>query len=55
MIRKSLQRVTDKTRGLAILSAGAGFLSAGAWVSFGLGAGLASIGLSLFALEWVSD
>lgn len=52
MLLKLLNKVNPR---LPLVVGGFSFLSAGAWVSFGLGAGLASIGLSLIILEEVTS
>ncbi len=37
-----------------LITTGFGLLSSSAWVAFGLAAGLAAIGVSLFALDWLT-
>lgn len=52
MIRRYLVQASFR---LPVLVGAFSFLSAGAWVQFGLGAGLASIGLSLIVVEEVTS
>jgi hypothetical protein len=44
-----------RARTAAMSIAGFGCLTAAAWITFGLGAGLAAVGASLLVLEYLAD
>lgn len=53
--RRALLRWAAQSRTTLLALNGFGFLAASAWVTFGLGAGLAAIGTASLVLEVLSD
>lgn len=57
-LRPRLASATDRVRRSATAIrtvSGLGFVTASLWVTFGLGAGLAAVGVSWFVVEWLSE
>lgn len=52
--RGGLARAADAHRSTALILGGLGALDAAAWTTWGLGAGLAAVGVSLLALDWLT-